>query len=191
MSVDPPYYRQDPETMNDETRAVALHAYDALAYEIQMLKETAALALKHWNDPSLRYVLIESHALHCRNLAEFLWGKDLTKDYAAPAKPWTPIPRLAGIDEIAARASLEVAHLTTARLSDPDDERKRWAIRDGLGRLLDGLEAFLAQADPTKCSPQVRPAVESLRNTLPAVWDALSACVGSTQLVSRHKVFPA
>ena len=54
-----------------------------------------------------------------------------------------------------------------------------------------GLEAFLEQADPAKCSPQVRPSIESLRETLPPIWEAMSVCVGSTQLVSRIQVHPA
>ena len=197
---DPPYYRKDLDQLEDAARTTALRSYDVLAYEIQMLKETARLATKHWDDKPLRYVLIESHALHCRNLAEFLWGKDLTKDYAPkvkarhyarPDSPWVPISRLAEIDTIAARASLEVAHLTTARISDPDDGRKRWELRSGLDHLRAGLEAFLDQADPAKCSPQVRPSIESLRANLQPIWEALSMCVGSTQLVTRHQVFGA
>ena len=198
-STDPPYYGLDLDTLSPDARAAALREYHALAYEIEMLGETAALAVEHWKDERLRKVLIESYALHFRNLAEFLWGKFDTgwaprvksRHYRYEDSPWKPLTKPIGSLALVTQASQQIAHLTTARLSDPDDARKRWVLQTGLDLLRDGLVTFMTRADRSKFSQYVEPALDEFRRTLstPAILTGLAYCVGSTHISSRLGVW--
>jgi hypothetical protein len=195
--LDPPYYMKDLDKLTPAERSAALSAYDALAYEIEMLNETAELAVEHWDNPKLRKVLIESFALHCRNLVEFLWKSQIravraprvrANHYWQESKTaWPSLRKLDGADALWDKASQQIAHLTTGRLSNSEDERKRWEFQAGVALLHKGLEAFDAQADRTKYSPSVERALAGLRRIVstPSIWHGLAHCVGNTQLGRR------
>jgi hypothetical protein len=167
----PAYHGKDTTTLTTE-----LQQYHALAYEFEMLDEIVRLLERdHPAKPpqELENVLTQSFAIHVRNLKEFLWrprtkstkGTDvLAVDLIAAEAVWPP-PKPARLDDLVNRASREVAHLTTYRLSGlhPD---KAWNPRECLEALLPALEAFVKAGDSRKQSVRVPAAVKRLRTLL-------------------------
>jgi len=105
-----------------------------LTYEIEMLRAVVR-EFGRWRDHSrfTRNLLIESFAIHVRNLIEFLWpegepNKDqvIAEDFLD--RPRQPRPQ--HLRKAYRRVSQEVTHLTYAR-SHVTREGKRWEVALG------------------------------------------------------------
>ena len=145
--------------------------YEPLAYEVWMLeavaRRLAALPADESlsdEDRPLKNALIESFALHFRNLASFLWPseeprpKDVVVGHFAPE--WLPA-KPPGLDDLVRRVGRKVAHLTTYRLPG-DHPRKRWAAVDCI-RALGALDALVQRRDAVnRLPPQMAHLVERL-----------------------------
>jgi len=161
------------ERKTSELTAVELREYEALAYEIEMLGEVTRLLASMTNAPQgLKNVLVESFAVHYRNLASFLWppsqpkkkkkrGTDvLAHHFAERWAPTDPRP-----DDLIDRVSVEVSHLTTRRLSGKHS-KKEWRPLACVEALLPTLEAFVSQADAERLSPKVSAELTQLRSVV-------------------------
>jgi hypothetical protein len=102
-----------------------------------------------------------------------------------------PTGRPDPVKKLVDRVSVEVAHLTTYRLSG-SHPAKEWTPRECLAVLVPRLETFVREIDPIKESPKLRPAVERLRTLLdstnPKIRQSLdTAC--STTLDSTARLY--
>lgn len=95
--------------------------------------------------------LIESFALHIRNLLEFLTKADPRKtdvsacDFFAPSTDWTPITLAPSLERACTRADKQIAHLTTTRtVTIPDKEWPSAWAED----VLDLMRDFATRAKP-------------------------------------------
>jgi hypothetical protein len=122
----------------------------------------------------IKNALIESFALHFRNLAEFLWPERTTKkgNKRAPQKSdpvvgyftagWLP-PEPAGLNDLIERVNREIGHLTTYRRAG-EHPKKRWDIPECI-RALRALAEFVRRSEMAGTLPAgVPPAVSGLLN---------------------------
>ena len=123
----------------------AWREYEPLVYEVWMLAEVTKkldalpkderLPAEH---RSLKNALIETFALHFRNLAEFLWPNRISKKgnrrnpqpsdatVGCFTPRWTPAEP-PGLNDLIERVSREIGHLTTHRRTG-SDPLKHWDI---------------------------------------------------------------
>jgi hypothetical protein len=167
--------------------------YEALAYEIEMQGATARLLASPPDEPiPTRNALLESFALHFRNLVAFFWPaseplpKDVLVGHLAPG--WQP-QEPGDLRKLTRRVSREVAHLTTYRLSGPH-ELKRWQPAQCIAAILPALEALIGQPQAVdRLSPNVAREVHELHRVLdreagpglPPVREFLETCYLGTQ----------
>lgn len=151
-----------------------LQEYEPLAYEIEMLREIAALAVRLTSGPGLtplmENLLTEAFALHFRNLAAFLWPGQwprkrdvLGKHFASDPSSWVLPAKPLDLDDLVNRASREVAHLTTKRAAGKRSW-KTWKLSLCIELLLTALEDFARRADGTKLPKRVPQEIRRLRN---------------------------
>ena len=103
-----------------------------LHYEVQMLHAVAVASGLFGSGP-ITNALVESFAIHVRNLIDFFYLKEprqddlIAEDFFADAAQWRSVrPNLsADLDQAKKRAHKEIAHLTYARL-DVTPEAKLW-----------------------------------------------------------------
>jgi len=141
-----------------------------LSYEIDMCFGTAEL-LRPFAAPKhvLYNALVESYALHLRNLIEFLYDAPTRPDdvnavhYVRADVEWRDVsgttPSL--LEDAKQRAHKQIAHITEKRFADRAPE-KEWRFVVELGSLLAGLRLFLQYADPERLHPKVSAAVNGL-----------------------------
>ncbi len=156
------YHGQDITTLT-----TALREYHAIAYEIDMLRNTLEAAGTFAPGTTVANALIESFVMHFRTLASFLWDARTQRTRGTDAlavdfvnATWSPTRSKP--NDLIDRVSREVAQLTTFRLSGSDPD-KEWTPRECVGALLPTLEQFAAEIDPAKESPELKPAVERLQ----------------------------
>lgn len=113
----------------------------------------------------LNSALVESMAVHARNLIDFLYldGRDSTDVVAADfvsGTPWATIrpPETMLIKDAKRRANKEIAHLTTQRIPGAPPE-KDWDFRGLASDLRLVLKLFVSKADPARLSPRVAAAI--------------------------------
>ncbi len=185
MDADP---NAPPSYVNRKTaslEAVDFLQYEPLAYEIEMLGEVAKFAHSRGTVPQVvESVLVESFALHFRNLALFLWPerkKDfdvLALHFGRDGVQWKRPKKPKVVKRLVDRASGEVAHLTTKRRSGRASE-KEWDFVSCIQTLLRALDDFVNQADPAKLPARVRDEMQRLHE-----WAS-----GSTRVVHGHGNF--
>jgi hypothetical protein len=162
----PPYFERNAADVRPEEWPT----YEPLAYEVWMLeavaRRLAALPADESlpdEDRPLKNALLESFALHFRNLAEFLWPSKHPRPtdvaighFTQGGSPNQPRP-----DHLIDRVGREVGDLTTYRLSG-DHPRKRWDVVECV-RTLGALDAFVQRSDAVKrLPPQMTHLVERL-----------------------------
>jgi hypothetical protein len=146
------------------------YSEEHVRYEIAMFFNTGSLLL-HWNQTKiepqplrevLRHTVIESFAVHCKNLIDFFYdetpfGTDvIAKDFFignqfTPSFPAAASPRL---KDAKRRADKEVSHLTSERIAGTPPE-KAWPAPELLSEVRDLLLQFVQQAAPTKLHTKV------------------------------------
>jgi len=162
----PPYFERNAADVRPEEWPT----YEPLAYEVWMLeavaRRLAALPADESlpdEDRSLKNALLESFALHFRNLAEFLWPSKNPRPTDASIGHFTRggSSNLPSPDPLIDRVGREVSHLTTYRLPG-DHPRTRWAVVDCV-RPLRALDTFVRRSDAMKTlPPQMAHLVERL-----------------------------
>src|SRR5262249_8838764 len=139
-----------------------------LHYEIDMCYQAAVLLPTAAPDNTLNNVLVESYAIHLRNLIEFLYWTPRRGDvnavhFVKSESQWLDvrgdIPAV--LADAKPRAAKQIAHLTEKRFADGAPE-KNWTPGIEIALLLDGLRLFLEHADPIRLHPKVAKAVASL-----------------------------
>lgn len=151
----------------------ALH----LHYEIDMLGRIARGVPPLREQPIYavdRNVLVESYAIHLRNLVHFLYSDPKGDDVCAvhyvrdPVK-WRvargPIPPV--LAQARERTGKQIAHLTARRYEDETTE-KTWHPETEVPAVKESLKRFIEHADPTKLAVGVAARVKAL----PDVWVA-------------------
>lgn len=149
-----------------------LQGYGPLTYEVWMIRaiaeRTTELSASGKLDTLTENMLVETFAIHFRNLVGFLWppaphSKDVYATHFAQSHPsqWTG-PTVPKPTELVNRASREVAHLTTYRLSGKPSI-KDWDFADCIERLLPALEEFVQRADPAKVPTKLEQEVRALK----------------------------
>jgi hypothetical protein len=122
--------------------------YEPIVYEVRTFVDIARRLkdLPRDADRADANAVIESFALHFRNLADFLWkqpsGTDVGARHFAPGwAPDTPRP-----GDLIQRVGEEIAHLTTFRRSG-DHPDKRWKVADCIRTLRRPLADFVRDAE--------------------------------------------
>lgn len=147
-----------------------LQAYsrDHLLYEITMMVNCAQILRTSLQSSSpelaraLTNAIIESFAIHVRNLVDFLYpgvnihGDDVIADDFFPrGKRPATFPTLSSILEVARkRAHKQVSHLTTGRLSGISP-RKEWRHTELVTEVLKILVQLAKDASPNKLDQTV------------------------------------
>jgi hypothetical protein len=133
----------------DELRRIS----EDLHYEVQMLLGSAqALASETTGEGTLRNALVESFAIHCRNMLDFLWPDKpkrkgdcvIAADFFPSPSDWEKLrPEISQLLlDSRVRAAKEIAQLTYARLAvDPD--QKDWDVRQIANELTRVVEKFI------------------------------------------------
>jgi hypothetical protein len=144
-------------------------------YEIAMLLGCQQLLMRSFESSSqnlkvvLRNVLVESFAIHLRNLVDFLYpGPNikstdvLADDFFPHGKRPVAFPSLPHDLETARKhAHKQVSHLTTGRLNE-GDPGKNWPTFALTQKILDVLGEFVRQASPDKLDSSLRDYVLAL-----------------------------
>lgn len=131
----------------EQLRQISAH----LHYEVEMLSSAArGLASGIASGSAMNNALLESFAIHLRNLVEFLWPEKpkndhvIAQDFFPLADDWKklcpPIPK--EVREARIRAAKEAAHLTYARLLVVPD-KKAWAYVSLMNEIMKTFKLFL------------------------------------------------
>lgn len=167
-----------------ETTELYEFSGEHLAYEIRTYHELVrafAGMIRFQNMPRfVNNALVESHAIHLRNLIDFLYPTNphITDVIAAdflPEKPWNAIigdlPK--ELEKMRVRSNKEVAHLSTLRRKTGNPE-KQWPVAHGVAFLAEKLAIFIAQASRERLHPKVSHEVQSLKETADRLAEAKS-----------------
>jgi hypothetical protein len=109
----------------------------------------------------LKNVLVESFALHLRNVIDFLYDEKhyptdvIAEDFLEPGG-WAGIrpPMTKTLEDARERANKEVAHLTTLRIGG-NPAGKTWGVADLANEVRPLMRKFAESALPTRPSPKV------------------------------------
>jgi hypothetical protein len=146
-----------------------------LHYEIDMLVRVAERPLGLRGQPIYtvdRNALVESYAIHLRNLIDFLYaspkGDDVgavhyVRDVARWGAALGPMPAV--LTEARERVGKQIAHLTRRRFEDGAAE-KTWHPETEIPAITKSLKLFIEHSDPMKLHSVVTARVE----WLPDLW---------------------
>jgi hypothetical protein len=135
------------------------YSEEHLMHELSMLWETAHALPRHKEGSTEYIALLESFATHLRNLIEFFFYEP-SGDYVR-AEHFSDDPALWSqkktpeINRLHERASNEVSHLTTRRISGNPPE-KEWKMSEILDNIAFVAKQFAAKASDKKLHPKVR-----------------------------------
>jgi hypothetical protein len=116
--------------------------------------------------------LLESFATHLRNLIEFFFFREngdyvRAKHFVDDPATWSP-QKTPEINKLHGRASNEVSHLTTERITGTPPE-KEWNVARILGEIENVARDFAAKASDKKLHPKVREFLKQSSNEI-LVW---------------------
>jgi hypothetical protein len=136
-----------------------------LLYEVQMLFGTTALLMRTLESTDaetvhvFRYAVLESFGLHLRNLIDFFYPNPnkpphptdvLADDFFPRRKRSTSFPAISpSLMKARERASKELAHLTTERITGTPPE-KGWQYLELTAEMCKILDEFVCAASPEK-----------------------------------------
>ena len=121
----------------------------------------------------MRNSLLESYAIHLRNLVDFLYP-NIIKDSDVVADDFFPhrkrpaaLPSLSSnLEQARKRAHKQVSHLTTGRL-DEGDPGKIWPFHALTKEVFDLLDEFAQLASPGKLDSSVRDYILQISKQMP------------------------
>jgi hypothetical protein len=135
------------------------YSREHLLYELQMFR-LVARALPTTPDNFERYALIESCAIHTRNLIDFFYNKSpmaddvIAADFFGNATTWkVTIP--SSLDQARVRANKEVSHLTLQRKSGAHPD-KAWPLDVYYKAVQAVAVTFVNSASPKKLHADVK-----------------------------------
>ena len=145
------------------------YSKEHVQYEITMLWSCGQLLMcdLHGASPHLiallRNAVLESFAIHLRNLVDFLYPGQNIKDTDVLADDFFPqgkrpetFPSVpSDLDHARKRAHKQVSHLTTGRLNE-GDPGKNWPTFALTQKIWDVLGEFVRQASPDKLDNSLR-----------------------------------
>jgi hypothetical protein len=160
--------RLDTTMTDDELKEYSgIHVH----YELRMLWEAAQALTSGRHDGPIHNALIESFAIHLRNLTEFFYDKP-TKGYVRAQhflddpKAWQANHRMTPtLRQARDKANDEVSHLTEGR--KPPGQQQGWNILTLVKEIQAVAKLFAAQASPAKLHGAVR-AFPGLTTQLPS-----------------------
>jgi hypothetical protein len=179
------------------------YSEEHVRYEIAMFFNTGSLLL-NWNQTRiqpeplsevLRHTVIESFAIHCRNLIDFFYdeaafGTDVVaKDFLLGNQFPASFPTAASLSlkEAKRRAGKEVSHLTSERIAGTPPE-KAWPAPGLLSEIRDLLLQFVQGAAPTKLHSKVSEYVRALPDlnatTVSQSSVSMSACSTTSAVIT-------
>jgi hypothetical protein len=135
------------------------YSEEHLLHELTMLLQTADTLPKHKPGSTEYIAVLESFAIHLRNLLEFLFqpiGRDYVRalHFFDDAANWQPT-NTAEWTNLYNRACHEVEHLTVHRV-DGNPEEKKWPVTEILLKLDPILKDFASKASRSKLHHKVR-----------------------------------
>ena len=143
-----------------------------MRYEFEMLEFVAGEIRKV--EGFTRSALIESFAIHFRNLADFFYPSKVRDDdltaadfYDTPNK-WNPTAASKLLEESRVRANKEISHITYQRKGERDPT-KAWEV----GRLLHEIEALGQQFAATASRQKLHQNLITLLQAGPTIRSAL------------------
>lgn len=134
-----------------------------LYYEFEMFFLTSdALLRKHLFSPFVYNAIVESFAVHLRNLTDFFFepAKENPNDifawhYFAPTAGPSCLGQISvSLKRARERANKEVGHLTTKRQDDASPD-KPWPAQQLAKEIMELSKTFVANTDPRKLHPGV------------------------------------
>jgi hypothetical protein len=150
-----------------ELMSYSIHVH----YEIDMLTKLGRHALSLRGQPAYQFdlnVLVESYAIHLRNLFDFLYKSPVGDDvgavhYVRDAVAWASArgPEPPVLVAARVRVGKQIAHLTRRRYADGAQE-KTWHPKTEIPALVAPLVLFAAHADPLRLHSEVSKAIERL-----------------------------
>lgn len=155
-------YMKTKDLSNEQLR---LYFSDHVRYEMQQLiNATDAITRQLPINPGLQYMIIESFAIHLRNLISFLYpytkreNDVCAKDFFNDFNTWHQLcPTISPTLELAkTRADKEVGHLTTLRQFGTP-ESKKWDVILLTDELMPILKQFCESADKTELCSLFKP----------------------------------
>lgn len=147
--------------------ALLHYSCEHLLYELTMffrtgyvLQQIGDIQAKGEIERTVWYALIESFAVHLRNLLSFLYerkvqsgGTVIAKHFFVDSKEWHPtLP--AELKMIWEQADKQVAHLTTKRIAGFSPE-KDWKVTERMNLLIPILRDFTERASPQRLGQSV------------------------------------
>jgi hypothetical protein len=149
--------KRNPQELRD--------ASEHLLYELGMLDRLAhLLALSAFGEGPVANALLESFAMHARNLLQFFDVPEkpreddvLAEDYFGSSEAWESVRGAvpSALRGIAVRVGKEVAHLTYARLK-VTEEVKGWRFLEIASAVIHLARQFEAHVDPAYLGPGFR-----------------------------------
>ena len=144
-----------------------MHLYFAehVRYEMwQLLNATDAISRQLSIHNGLQYMVVESFAIHLRNLITFLYPytkreEDVcAEDYFINTEVWNKLrPKISSILKRAkTRADKEVGHLTTSRQFGTP-ESKKWDVAGLTDEVMPILKLFCESANKTSLNQDFKP----------------------------------
>jgi len=135
-----------------ELADISSHLY----YEFSMFVSLTQEMLKGCPPGAINNAILQSFALHVRNLIDFLYNDnhqtddvyagdffENPEDWLKLRKPISPI-----LAQAKKRANKEIAHLTYSRARVKPDEKK-WAFVDLSSKMVEAFDPFIANIDRT------------------------------------------
>jgi hypothetical protein len=156
------------KTKNLTDEQMKLYFVEHIRYEMQQLiNATDAINRQLAICNGLQYMIVESFAIHLRNLITFLYPYSkrendvCAEDFFVDANKWQSLcPAISVILKNAkSRADKEVGHLTTLRQFGTP-ESKKWSVSDLIDEVMPILKIFCEAADKVE-----------LINCFKPIWD--------------------
>lgn len=145
------------------------YSEEHLMHELSMLWETTDALLQHKEGTVVYTALLESFATHLRNLIEFFFFGEKgnyvrAEHFFDDPRAWSP-RRPPEMNNYHGRASNEVSHLTTERISGSPPE-KIWTVAQILGQIEAVARDFAARASDKKLHAKVREFLKQSSSTM-------------------------
>jgi len=144
------------------------YSREHVVYELWMFRSVGgALISPIQMTQALRNALIESFAIHLRNLIDFFYPTQIQADDVVAAEFFDDPARWATISTISTtlssarvRAHKEVSHLTRKRIAGAPPE-KGWNVGSLSQEIKSILRQFVASASPQKIAPELKTFADS------------------------------
>ncbi len=130
-------------------------AVEHVVYEIMMFKATNLLLLSNINEQVSKNVLLESFAVHSRNLFDFFYKKRINDDIVAidfignKAQFRKDKSKKRNMQTLARKANKQISHLTYSR-NNYNSRTKPWNISSIGAQMNKTIEAFFKSLDIEK-----------------------------------------